>query len=206
MIKPSNIFTPALLLWLLLPFSAHAQKISLADISRYFNALTSFTADFEQVNNSGQVTSGKLYMIRPARVRFEYQGDDAPLVIISGGQVAIFDTKSNESPIRFPLRFTPLAPVLRANVALEASDMIRDHFVQDGQTILSLQDPQNTEYGYIRLMFSDNPIKLDGWLTVDGSGNTTSLRLKNLQNEVSIDWGLFNITRAMEEWEKRRVQ
>ena len=55
----------------LLPFPAAAEKISLATLSSYLNSLTTVESDFTQVNSDGSISTGKIYINRPGRVRFE---------------------------------------------------------------------------------------------------------------------------------------
>ena len=75
----------------LLPFPAAAEKLPLKDISAYLNGLTTVEADFTQVNADGTISTGKIYIKRPGRVRFEYGPPDRSLVIAGGQNVAIFD-------------------------------------------------------------------------------------------------------------------
>ena len=79
-------------------------------------------ADFSQVNADGSVTPGKVYIQRPGRLRFEYKGDQT-LVLASGGQVAVFDKKSNSGAQQYPLSKTPLNIILADNVNLGRNGM-----------------------------------------------------------------------------------
>jgi outer membrane lipoprotein-sorting protein len=77
---------------------AAAERIPLAELSRYLNALTTAESDFTQINADGTISTGRLFIHRPGRVRFEYAAPDSSLVMAGGGQVAIFDDKSNPVP------------------------------------------------------------------------------------------------------------
>ena len=90
------LLAPLALLALALP--AQAEKISLNAISGYLNKLTTAEAEFTQVNADGSIGTGKLFIKRPGRVRFEYAKPDRSLVMASAGNVAIFDNKSNQPP------------------------------------------------------------------------------------------------------------
>ena len=91
----SALLAPTLILALALP--AMADKIPLKELSAYLNSLTTAEADFTQVNADGSITTGKLYIKRPGRARFEYAPPDKSVVLASSGQVAIFDAKSNHA-------------------------------------------------------------------------------------------------------------
>ena len=62
----------AIALSLLSAFPALAEPLSLAEISRYFNSFRTAQADFTQIGADGSLTTGRLMIQRPGRVRFEY--------------------------------------------------------------------------------------------------------------------------------------
>ena len=84
-----------------------AEKISLNEISSYFNAMTTAEAQFSQITDTGETSTGRLFIRRPGRIRFEYDPPEATLVVVGGGQVAVFDPKSRDEPLRFPLAPLP---------------------------------------------------------------------------------------------------
>ncbi|MEM9708288.1 MAG: outer membrane lipoprotein carrier protein LolA [Pseudomonadota bacterium] len=175
---------------------AMAQIISLDRISRYFNSLETAEARFEQVNGDGSRSTGRLFMHRPGRMRFDYDDPLDVLVLASGGQVGIFDGKSNrKSAERYPLRRTPLNLILERNVDLSRRRMVRGHRVDGPVTTVVAQDPERAEYGFIELKFRDDPVRLVGWRTVDGSGNTTELRFSELKVGGQYPTSLFSIKR-----------
>ena len=108
----------AALVFLALAPAALADKIPLADLSAYLNGLTTADTQFTQVNADGSVATGKLFLQRPGRARFEYAPPDKSLVLASGGQVAIFDAKSNQPPEQYPLARTPLNLILANSTSI----------------------------------------------------------------------------------------
>ena len=68
-----------------------AEKVSLSALSAYLNKLTTLEAEFTQINGDGSIGTGRIFIKRPGRVRFEYAPPDKSLVMAGGGQVAIFD-------------------------------------------------------------------------------------------------------------------
>lgn len=173
--------------------TAAAEPIPLADLSAYFNALTTAEADFTQVNADGSIATGKIYIRRPGRVRFEYAPPDSNLVLASGGQVAIFDGKSNQPPEQYPLRRTPLNLILANRVDLARARMVVGH-TQDGDTTRVLaQDPENPEYGSIELVFTANPVELRQWVIRDDSGSETTVILGEMTKGGNLPASMFNI-------------
>ena len=178
----SLALAPAFALAFALP--AAAEKIPLNEISRYLNSLKTVVADFSQVNADGSVTPGKVYIQRPGRVRFEYKGDQT-LVLASGGQVAVFDKKSNSGAQQYPLSKTPLNIILADNVNLGRNGMVTGHSEKKNSTIVKAHDPAHPEYGNIQMVFT-RPTELRQWVVTDDSGEKTTVILGEMRKGVSI--------------------
>lgn len=176
--RRTALVAPLALLALALP--AQAEKLSLAEISRYLNSLTTAEAEFAQVNADGSTVTGRLFMKRPNRVRFEYAPPDKNLVLASGGQVAVFDGKSNQPPEQYPLKRTPLNLILGQNIDLGRAKMVVGHKEVQGTTRVIAQDPEHPEAGTIELVFSANPVALRQWVITDDTGNRTTVALSEL--------------------------
>ncbi|SLN66741.1 Outer-membrane lipoprotein carrier protein precursor [Pseudoruegeria aquimaris] len=173
---------------------AQAAKISLGELSRYLNAIQTAQADFTQINPDGTISTGRLYIRRPGRMRFEYNKPDDTVVIAGGGQVAIFDGKSNTGPEQYPLKRTPLNLILEQNVDLSRRSMVIGHREDGPKTIVTAQDPEHPEYGNIQLVFTGNPTELRQWIVTDGSGVKTTVVLGQLALGGTLPARLFNIT------------
>ncbi|MCC5986628.1 MAG: outer membrane lipoprotein carrier protein LolA [Pararhodobacter sp.] len=172
---------------------AAAAMLSLADISRYFNGFQTAQGDFTQINPDGSMSTGRIMIHRPGRVRFEYDPPDQDLVIASGGSVNIFDARSNQGPTVYPLRRTPLNLILEREVDLTRARMVVDHFRDGPTTVVVAQDPDNPEYGNIRLVFSAEPTELRQWVITDDMGRETTVILGDLGLDVQLRAGLFSI-------------
>ena len=185
------------ILCMVLASTVAAEKISLNEISSYFNAMTTAEAQFSQITDTGETSTGRLFIRRPGRIRFEYDPPEATLVVVGGGQVAVFDPKSRDEPLRFPLRHSPLNLVLEREVDLAQRDMVVAHFEVESQTAVTLQDPENPDYGFIQLIFNDNPVQLHQWVVQDNSGGQTHIILDSLTEGGKLSNMLFNIQHEM---------
>ena len=172
--------------------SALATVPTIVEIENFFNGFRTAGTTFTQINDDGSVTTGQLLIRRPGRARFEYDHDET-LVIIGGGQVAIFDPVSNQPPEQYPLRRTPLWHILAPQVDLSQSGMVRDFRINATEAFLTLQDPDNPEYGAITLIFSGNPVSLVRWVTENELGEQTTVVLDALEKGVEIGASRFNI-------------
>jgi outer membrane lipoprotein-sorting protein len=171
---------------------ALADEIPLKDISAYLNSLTTADTDFTQVNADGSVATGKLYIQRPGRARFEYAPPDKSLVLASGGQVAIFDAKSNQAPEQYPLKRTPLNLILASNIDLSRAKMVVAHKEDKNATQVVAQDPEHPEYGTIALVFTANPTTLRQWVITDDLGQKTTVILGDLHKGANYKASTFS--------------
>jgi len=171
---------------------AAAEKLPLADISAYLNSLQTARSEFTQINGDGSLSTGTLYIKRPGRARFEYDGKDAPRVIAGQGSVVIVDPKSNTAPESYPLKRTPLSIILAETVDLQRARMVVGHDFDGTATLVRAQDPKNPDYGSIELSFTADPVELRKWVIYDGSGGETTVILGAMQTDLSLSNRLFN--------------
>lgn len=176
--KRRMILAPVLAVLMALP--AQAEKLSLAEISRYLNGLTTAEATFTQINPDGSGAKGKVIIRRPGRMRFEYARPDKTVVLASSGQVAVFDAKSNQPPEQYPLTKTPLNLILGRQIDLGKANMVVGHTEEGKLTIVTAQDPKHPEYGSIALGFSSGPVTLRQWVLTDQTGAQTTVLLDDL--------------------------
>ncbi len=162
--------------------TALADKIPLADLSRYLNDLKTAKGAFTQINDDGTLSTGTITIKRPGRMSFIYNPPDDAMVLVSGGAVVIHDPKSNQPPQTYPLRRTPLSIVLAKDVDLARARMVTAHEFDGTATLITAQDPEHPEYGNIQLAFTPNPVELRQWIINDDAGSRTTVILGEMQH------------------------
>lgn len=188
--KPFRLALAALLLS---AAPALAEKIPLARISAYLNSFTTAQAAFTQISSDGSISTGTLSIRRPGRARFAYDPPNAGLVIAGGGQVAIFDEKSNQPPEQYPLAKTPLSLILDDRVDLGRARMVVRHDTDGAATRVVAQDPDHPEYGNIALLFTPAPVTLRQWVITDDTGSATTVILGEMTTGLRLPARLFSI-------------
>jgi outer membrane lipoprotein-sorting protein len=175
-----------------IPSAAFANAIPLGDLSGYLNQMQTAQSPFTQINGDGSVSTGTVYIHRPGRVRFDYDGDDL-LVMAGGSQVAIFDGRASGPPEQYPLSETPLRIILQRNVNLGQSGMVSEHSFDGTSTRVVARDPQRPNIGSITLVFTPNPIELRQWIITDEGGSQTTVILGALEQGGRIPASYFSI-------------
>lgn len=199
-----NRIAPAAILATLLaagPGPASAD-VSLAEASAYLNGFTGAEGKFTQIADDGSIATGTVRLQRPGRMRFEYDPPLEQLVVAGGGQVAVFDGKSNAGPEQYPLSRTPLSIILAPQVDLTRARMVTGRRVDGPSTTITAQDPENPDYGSIDLVFTDDPVELRQWVVRDASGGATTVVLGELTLGAGFPSSNFSIPIETERWRR----
>ncbi|MDB5455177.1 MAG: outer rane lipoprotein carrier protein LolA [Caulobacter sp.] len=176
--------------------TAEAAPLSAADqalvdkATAYIQTLGSVAGRFTQVDARGVTTGGQLWLQRPGKARFAYDGASGLLVVSNGNNVNIWDPrlKSYES---YPLSRTPLALLLAREVRLDRGVTISAVTRRaDGFSITAV-DAKRQTLGKISLDFSDGPVALTGWTVTDVKGGQTRVTLSGLRPASGLDKKLF---------------
>jgi len=171
-----------------------AEKISLSNLSSYLESIKKVSGSFTQINSDKTVSTGRIFLFRPGRMRMEYKTPDNSLVIVGGSQIAVFDSKSNTHPRVFPLRKTPLKILLEKKINLKTSDIIIRHAEVENSTVVVLQDPKLSSYGSLKLVFTDHPVTLRQWVITNEMSDQTVLKFKDFINQPNMSSNKFNIS------------
>ena len=172
---------------------AWAEKLPLSDISDYLNGIGTAQAKFTQISDDGSISTGRLYIKRPGKMRFEYDPPNQSLVIADHGAVGIFDKKGDEAVETYPLDRTPLSIILADNVDLNRARMVTGHSEDGPKTIVRAQDPEHPDYGSIDMVFTGAPVELRQWVVHDDTGGATTVILGELQTGVPLKSSLFDM-------------
>lgn len=173
------------------PAPLTAQDRALANrAAAYLEALGEARGRFVQTDPRGVVSQGALYLKRPGKARFDYDPPAGLLVVSDGGAVAIQNSrlKTFES---YPLAATPLSLFLARRIRLDQGVAItRVTRLANGFAVTARDGRKQTE-GEITLSFTDAPLQLIGWSVSDAQGQSTRVRLINLQRTSGLDPALF---------------
>ena len=172
------------------PRALSAEEKALVDkATAYIQTLGSAKGRFIQTDARGAQTQGSIWLQRPGKARFAYDGPNGLLVVSNGNNVNIFDSrlKTFES---YPLSRTPLALLLAREVRLDRGVTITGvRKLTDGFTIVAV-DAKRQTLGRISLDFSNAP-ELTGWTVTDVKGGETRVRLVDFEKTGGLDPKLF---------------
>lgn len=187
---------PLLALLMVMPLASMAQTVDANAINAYLTNLRSAQGSFRQTNPNGSVQTGRFYLAKPGRIRFEYDAPKGAMVIADGSWVGVFDPKSNRNPTRYPLSSTPLDLLLRDRISLAEPGLVQGAIRDASSTRITVVDPDNPKAGRMVMSFSNDPIALQSWEITTQAGATTRVDLTSLTPGGTQSRSLFNIELA----------
>ncbi|MBN8530523.1 MAG: outer membrane lipoprotein carrier protein LolA [Alphaproteobacteria bacterium] len=182
----------ALLAMLALAAPAHAGKpsTSLETVESYLNNLTTLVADFVQVSPSGALASGKFFLSRPAKLRWQYDPPTPILIVASGNLLSYYDIELQQTS-NIPLGATLADFLVRPKIRF-ADDIKVLEFNEEANAIrLVVTQSEKPDEGKLALIFEARPLQIRKLEIVDSTGKTTFVSFNNLRYGDKLPDSLF---------------
>lgn len=172
------------------PLNAADQAL-IGQIDSYLNNQSAITANFMQVADDGSTRTGKAWMERPGRMRFEYDPPDAQL-LVSGGNALVYHDPALNQTTNIPLSSTPLGILLAQHVALDSADSeIIKIDREPGEVDVTLARRGKESLGKLTLVFGTNPLELRQWVVTDAQSRQTRVSLYDIAPSGHLPDSLF---------------
>ncbi|MDC0074345.1 outer membrane lipoprotein carrier protein LolA [Alphaproteobacteria bacterium] len=160
---------------------------TLDKIENYLDSLNFFSADFYQINNDGKTEMGKLYYLKPGKIRFEYNKPSTILIISDGKKITYFDKELGQVT-KFSIKKSPLGFLLKNKFSFSNNYNEIVSVENTGQVIyIKMRDKQDIYSGYITLVFENKPINLKQWIIHDNNDKITKIILEDLETNIKIN-------------------
>ena len=160
---------------------------------KYLNSITGLAGGFTQ-NANGKVEQGDFAMLRPGRVRLDY--DNMPVQLIADGKDLYFYDSSLDQITTVPLTSTPAGILIRKNIDLKNADINVVETKDNGKTFsLKLNLRGQEGLGYMTVVFDNNPTRLNSWTVVDATGTHTDVSFSGLKTKTDFVKNYFQIQR-----------
>ena len=173
------------------PLEGNAQASVVAAVEGYLNGITTLEARFQQIAPNGGLATGKLYLQRPGRLRFDYDPPSRIRLVAPGDWRLIFYDASIKQVNVIPIRQTPLGILLDRQISLEGDVEVVDVQRAGEEVALTLIREGQADQGTVTLVFGEQPLTLRRWSVVDAQGLETHILLEEVQTGGRIDPELF---------------
>lgn len=172
--------------------AAPAAAAPLDEVAAALAATTSMTARFTQTASDGRVATGRMQLVRPGKIRFDY--DKSRLLIVADGRaLSMIDYKVGQVS-QWPIRNSPLAALL--DPAKDLARVARVIESPASQVRVAARDPKRPDYGTLTMVFvrrTDAPggLALAGWTALDAQNNRTEVVLSEVRSNVAVAASTF---------------
>lgn len=180
---------------MLLSVSANAAVDSklIGQAEKYLNSITGLTGGFVQTAN-GNKQSGDFSMLRPGRVRLDY--DNMPVQLIADGQDLYFFDKSLDQITTVPITSTPAGILIRKNINLTNADInVVETMDYKNSFALKMNLRGQEGLGNMTVVFDKSPVRLNSWSVVDATGAKTDVVFNGLKEKTNFGKNYFQIQR-----------
>ena len=178
---------------ILLLFFIFIYKDSFGNQNRIFDYLQTFSSlksNFIQVNNNGEILTGKIFLIRPGKVRINY--NEIPLLIISDGQKVATINKKLKSISFYKLSDVPIKLLLFKNFKYDNIKVLNLK-ESENQIVIQLAEIKKESNGYVEIIFEKQPFIMKKWIVFRDKFTKTEILLNNLKLNEKVRLELFDI-------------
>ena len=169
------------------------QRALVERVNAYLSSVQSMVGDFAQVAPDGAKTSGKFYLQKPGRLRFEYAAP-SPVELVADGQSMVVRDRKLATQDLYPLSQTPLRFLLADRIdLLKDTDLVGVY--SDNMFVTMVIEQRQIIGGTYRLMlmFSAKDLELKQWTVTDPQGYDTTVAVFNLDKSKRPDPDMFKI-------------
>lgn len=175
--------------------SSVAAEAWVQSVNDYLNSVKSAIAPFTQEDSNGKSSSGRFYLQKPGKFRFESDDKNYPLTVADGTSIAVFDNKSNKGPQIYPIGMTPVSLISKSNVDLTQSKFITNITKDGGDALITMADPERPNYGSITVRVRLKDPRIKGWVATSQAGETTKVTFPEFHTGVQMNPDLFSIVK-----------
>jgi outer membrane lipoprotein-sorting protein len=157
------------------PLSAPDQAL-VRQAELYLNSLTALTANFLQVAADGSTRTGKAWLQRPGKMRFEYDPPDKQL-LVAGFGLLVYNDPQLDQTTNIPLGSTPLGILLAQHVVLSGAVTVTKVERDPGEDRITVIRTGKANEGSLTLVFGTDPLELRQWVVTDAQQRQTQVSL-----------------------------
>ena len=169
--------------------SVNSQILS-SQIEKFFKNLATLEADFIQVSSSGNVSSGKIYLDLPGKLRIDYINPNNLLITSKGFWIVIQD-RETKTTNNIPVKSTPFSILLENKLIFKNENFKTEYSLASGIITLKIES-QNKDIAESLIMeFSEKPFSLKKWIISDTFGEKTTVLIQNAKYNNNLSHLLF---------------
>jgi chaperone LolA len=169
-----------------------AEKVAdIARVEAYLATISSIVADFSQTSADGSSGTGKFFMKRPGKMRWQYNPPN-PILLVSDGKTVTYYDPSLDQLSYVSVDDTLASFLAKRDMKFDSdSTQLTKFEAVDGLVSATIIQRKKPTEGNLTLEFSDRPLELKKIIAVDATGNETRVSLDKAQFGPVLDDKLF---------------
>jgi outer membrane lipoprotein-sorting protein len=171
-----------------------ADKATLDQIDTYFNNIKFFSGEFVQVGSDGKRVTGKFWVSKPGRMRFDYDAPSPLQLLADGTSVAVRNRKLNTQSLYF-IKQTPLRFLLAEKLDLIEDSKVLEVGREPSGISVVLEEGSAASGGKsrIQLTFPAPNYDLKQWTITDPQGYDTTVTISGIDRKLQLPDKIFFI-------------
>lgn len=159
-------------------------------LETYLSGIHTIISDFTQIAPDGSLASGKFFMERPGKMRWQYK-PPTPILMVSNGSEFVYYDYQLEQVSYMPLDSTLIGFLARKKIAFDGTVGITEFTKSANAIRVTLAQRDKPSEGQLMLEFSDKPLILRNLVIRDATNQITSVSLSNAKFDSPIEKNLF---------------
>lgn len=159
-------------------------------VEEYLNGIHTLKSRFTQTDNDGNQITGDFHLMRPGRMRFQYDPPVQDFIVADGLFIYYYDAELKQQS-NAPIGKSLADFFLRKNLTLSGDVEISQIQRGGGLLQVTLAQAKDPLAGSLTLGFTEKPLKLRKWRVVDGQGAITEVALDQIETGIDLKSSLF---------------
>jgi outer membrane lipoprotein-sorting protein len=169
------------------------QRSVIERVETYLSHTQVLSGQFVQVGPDGRRTQGEFHILKPGKVRFDYDAP-SPIDIIADGETVVVRDRGLATQDIYPLSQTPLRFLLSDHVNLMADTNLVAVYADDVFVTVVVEEKTGiVGTSRLMIMFSAKDMQLKQWTVTDPQGYDTTVAVYNLDTSKRPDPAMFRI-------------
>ncbi len=167
------------------------RAMDIASIEAYLSGINSIVANFTQTSADGSKGTGKFFLKRPGKMRWQY-APPTPILLVSDGKVVTYYDAGLDQVTYIGVDNTLAGFLARKDITLDSdSTRVTKFSHHNGVISVTIVQTKKPADGSLTLEFDDKPLLIKDMIATDATGNATTVKLADAQFGPVLDDKLF---------------
>jgi outer membrane lipoprotein-sorting protein len=174
-----------------------ASALTVKAVEAYLNGLSTYTAEFQQVDDAGNYATGNFYLKRPYKLLWEYDAPFDQKIVATGTKMFFVDGESGQAT-QLPMNSGLPSLLIRKNIMIENNKFysIPKIVEEDGWALVTLTAKDADSFGAtpqtLEFTFKTKPeMQLKRLSTESTMGEKVVVTFSHIKEDVDISNTLF---------------